>query len=133
MSVIPELEPPFNSVVIENETGTYKDFHLKPGDTYPLSGVTYPVDYGYLPGYIGEDGHDLDIFVGTELRGKLGHFTVWRGDVPEEHKYYVAMQDDELSSVLEVFAPVLIKNTPMDCTLAELVMDLERFKDSKHV
>lgn len=127
MSVIPEMPSPFNEIVIENQSGTYKDFQLKPNDTYPLAGVTYPTDYGYIPGYIGEDGYDLDVFVGTDLPGKMGYFTVWRGDVPEEHKYYLAMKDEELSEILKTFAQVLLKNVAIS-SLSELVDDMKKFK-----
>ncbi|MFZ1257991.1 MAG: hypothetical protein WAQ25_00815 [Candidatus Saccharimonas sp.] len=127
MSIIPELPSPFNKIIIENEVGTYKDFQLKPDDTYPLAGVTYPTDYGFIPGYIGEDGYDLDVFVGTDLQGRAGYFTVWRGDVPEEHKYYVAMKDEELSEVLRVFAPVTLGNVAIK-SFDELITDIQKFK-----
>ena len=59
-------------IVIENLRGSYKKF----ADTleeYPILGVTFPVHYGYIDGYIGEDTHDLDVFVGSgEIHGIIG-------------------------------------------------------------
>jgi inorganic pyrophosphatase len=57
-------------IIIENPKGSHKVF-VEDGDTsewrdYPLKGVTYPVDYGYIEGYKSEDGEDLDIFVGSD-------------------------------------------------------------------
>lgn len=128
MNVIHELPPPFNTVVIENEAGTYKDFHLPPGDTYPLPGILYPVDYGYLPGYIGEDGHDLDIFVGTDVVGALGYMVMDRGEViGDEHKYYIGMTDGEVASVLKVYEPVLLEHVALS-SLAELTTSIDQFK-----
>jgi hypothetical protein len=102
-------------IVIENPKGTYKSFQTE-GDpiweTYPLKGVTYPVDYGYIEGYMGEDNAELDIFVGT---GTLcGYIRVWRLDVPEETKIFKNLTDEELQQVLTVFAPVLRTHAILD-------------------
>ena len=97
-----------HKVVIENPKGSYKSFDIE-GDPiwkdYPLSGVTYPVDYGYLGGYIGEDGHDLDIFKGS---GDLnGYIKIWRCDVPIETKVVMNVTQDEWNEITKIFAPVI--------------------------
>jgi inorganic pyrophosphatase len=67
-------------IIIENPTGTSKAFRRKSsGDRrwkdYPLSGITYPVDYGYINGFNGEGNMGLDVFVGS---GDIyGYFTMW--------------------------------------------------------
>lgn len=127
-SIIPQLPPPLDQLIIENKKGSYKDFQLKPGDTYPLAGITYPVDYGCLLGYTGEDGHDLDFLVGSELEGKAGYILVWRNDVPTEHKYYVGMTEQELNQSLEVFKPVTKEHVALP-GLSELIRSIEQFKN----
>ena len=99
------------SIHIENSAGTYKSFETE-GDLlwerYPLKGVTYPVDYGYIDGYQGEDGAELDVFVGS---GNLnGYMKVWRMDVPEETKFFKDLTLDELDKVLETFKSVLVSH-----------------------
>jgi inorganic pyrophosphatase len=32
----------------------------------------YPVDYGYLPGTVGGDGHEVDVFAGSARTGLVG-------------------------------------------------------------
>jgi hypothetical protein len=54
LSLINDLPAPLSTIVIENEVGSYKDFRA--ASDYPLKGVTYHAEYGYLPGYTGEDG-----------------------------------------------------------------------------
>ena len=98
-------------IVIENPKGSYKSFQSSEHpewNSYPLAGVTYPVDYGYITGYIGEDSHDLDVFVGT---GEIhGYIKVWRMDIPEESKFFINLTEGELSEVLSVFKPVLLNH-----------------------
>jgi hypothetical protein len=98
-------------IIIENPKGSYKSFETE-GDPvwrdYPLKGVTYPVDYGYIRGYKGEDGANLDVFFGT---GELcGFVVVWRLDVPEETKMFINVTQGELSLILEAFKPVLLSH-----------------------
>lgn len=102
---------PHLKVVIENPKGSYKSFETE-GDPvwsqYPLKGVTYPVDYGYIEGYKGEDGAELDVFQGS---GDLfGYITIWRADVPQETKFFVQLTPLELSEVLKVFGPVIVNH-----------------------
>lgn len=94
-------------IVIENPKGSQKEF----GPDYPIPVMTYPVDYGSLPGHVGEDGDDLDFFVGG---GKEhGRFRVWRPDVEGEleTKYYHGLTPDERQAVLKAYAPV-VRGTP---------------------
>lgn len=91
--------------VVDQPKGSYREF-APPGSTYPLKGVTYPTDYGYLPGYQGEDEAELDFFKGT---GKQhGSFRVRRDDVPGgETKFMTDMTPKERTAVLRAYRPVL--------------------------
>ncbi|MEN9613816.1 MAG: Inorganic Pyrophosphatase [Candidatus Parcubacteria bacterium] len=119
------------SIVIENPKGTYKSFQTE-GDatwnSYPLKGVTYPVDYGYIEGYTAEDEADLDVFIGT---GKLcGFIQVWRLDVPIETKMVANVTDGEWQAILDAFAPVLREQKQFE-TEADFVTFIEKFKNKK--
>ncbi len=35
--------------------------------------IVYPIDYGYVNGVMGEDGAELDVFVGTADTGVVGY------------------------------------------------------------
>lgn len=89
---------------------------------YPLRDITYPVDYGSLPGHEGEDGDDLDAFVGT---GHLsGSFTVRRPEsFRTETKFYHRLTPAEKERVLRTYAPVLAGHEALDTpdALAEAV------------
>ena len=93
---------------IENPKGTYKSFEIENDPIwkdYPLSGVTYPVDYGYIEGYQSEDGQDLDVFRGS---GDLnGYIKVWRCDVPIETKIVINVTQDEWDEIVKIFSPVI--------------------------
>jgi hypothetical protein len=106
---ISALPAPLDVIVIENERGTYKDFHAS--SDYPLKGVTYPVDYGYLPGYLGEDKADLDFFVGNEEAGLSGFIRVSRPDTENgETKFFINMSVEDVERVNEAFKPVLLES-----------------------
>jgi hypothetical protein len=95
-------------VVIENPKGSYKSFEIEDDPVwkdYPLAGVTYPVDYGYVEGYKSEDNEDLDIFVGSGDQN--GYIRIWRYDVPIETKFVRNVTEDEWNQILKVFSPVL--------------------------
>src|SRR4051812_36489494 len=65
---------PLDNFVIDQPRGSYRSF----GKDYPIPGITYPTDYGYIPGYLGQDDADLDLFRGS---GNLhGRFDVERKD-----------------------------------------------------
>src|SRR5690242_17351498 len=34
--------------------------------------IVYPIDYGYINGTVGEDGQEIDVFVGTAETGLVG-------------------------------------------------------------
>jgi inorganic pyrophosphatase len=76
------------AICIENPKGSYKSFEIENDPVwkdYPLKGVTYPVDYGYIENYRSEDNQDLDVFVGTGESN--GYMKIWRCDVPAETKF----------------------------------------------
>lgn len=117
------------NITIENKAGTYKSFQTEGDpvwDKYPLKGVTYPVDYGCIEGYTGEDGAELDIFVGS---GNLnGYIKVWRLDVPEETKIFKDLSQVELDAVLKEFQSVLISYQALD-DKKEFTALIEQFRD----
>ncbi len=114
-------------IVIENPKGSYKSFQMEDDPdwrTYPLKGVTYPVDYGYIEGYKGEDGASPDVFVGT---GKTnGFIQVWRLDVPQETKFFIGLTSGELKHVLSVFNLVLVDYKILDDEL--FTAEIEKFR-----
>lgn len=114
---------------IENPKGSYKSFEIENDPAwkdYPLTGVTYPVDYGYLEGYKSEDGHDLDVFVGS---GNLnGYIKIWRIDVPAETKFALNVTREEWDEIMKAFAPV-IKEKALLKNEAELEDYLLKYKN----
>lgn len=116
------------TIIIENPTGSYKDFGLKAPEDYPIHGVNFYADYGYIPGYTGEDGHELDVFVGADsASGRSGYFTVFRSkEVPEEHKFYFDMTSEQLNKTLDEYTAVLVKHRPL--TTQETLEEIEKFK-----
>lgn len=43
------------------------------GSSHPdFPDIVYPIDYGYLPGTVGTDGHAVDVFVGGADTGLVG-------------------------------------------------------------
>lgn len=115
-------------IVIENPKGSYKSFEIENDPVwkdYPLKGVTYPVDYGYIEGYKSEDNHDLDVFIGT---GDLnGYLKVWRYDVPIETKFALGVTEGEWLRIEGEFKPVL-KESRLFEDLASLMETLSKFK-----
>lgn len=121
-----KLNPPFDTFRIEKYAGEYKDFGLPPESTYPLRGVHYAVDYGDIEGYVGEDGANLDIFVGQGTVN--GFFRVFRPELPDgEHKFYVGLSEDEEKSVLAEFGPVIIEQGRFE-RYDEFLAAIEKFK-----
>lgn len=125
-SLVPLLPNPLNTIFIEMRPGDHKDFGAAPD--YPLKGVTFVTEYGYLPGYTGEDGAELDFFVGSQKDGLYGSFTVYRPELKQgEHKFYVCMGEEELAATLKEYAPVVVKHEPLE-GMAELLSKIEQFK-----
>lgn len=43
------------------------------GSSHPVhTSIIYPIDYGYVQGTLGSDGHELDVFVGAADTGLVG-------------------------------------------------------------
>lgn len=108
--VTSQLAEIFKGFQIDKPKGTYKQFR-DPSDPalkdYPIDGVTYPVNYGYLPGYVAEDEDDLDVFFGSG--NQYGSMTVNRPDVAGgiERKLLYRVTPDELGAIEQAFNPVL--------------------------
>lgn len=120
-------EAALDGIIIENPKGTSKHF----GDDYPIQTMTYPVDYGYLPGYMGEDEAELDFFKGT---GKEhGSFQVWRPDVKGEleTKFYYGLTPEEREKVLTAFRPVIRGDQPAYGTRNALLKAMQNFAVQK--
>lgn len=120
------LPPPFDTLRIEKHAGEYKDFG-NPESDYPLKGVTYPVDYGDIDGYLGEDGANLDVFMGYS--GTIfGYIKVFRPELPNgEHKFYLYLTEDEERAILKEFGPVILKNDRFK-SIDELTQAVKPFK-----
>ena len=122
------LPKPFDAFRLEKSPGEYKDFQIAEGDPYPLKGVTFPTSYGDIAGYTGEDGHPLDLFVGT---GELsGYIMMHRPDIEAdiEHKFYINLTEEEVGAVLKEFEPVL-RGHERFSSFDELQKAIEPFKD----
>lgn len=129
MNIASQLPSPLSEFVIDVPQNTYYDFNLDANSTYPLSGVTYPVDYGNIPGYTGEDGHELDLFVGKTVEGESGYIIVDRGDnIPDEHKFYIGLTNEDVGKVLDELRPVLIEHKGFN-NQDELLEMIDQFKD----
>jgi len=129
MNIATQLPEPLKSFVVDVPANQYYDFELEPGSTYPLSGVTYPVDYGNIPGYTAEDGHELDLFVGLQPDGEMGYVLVYRGEnIPDEHKFFIGLTSEEAEEVLSQLKPVLIKNEKI-ADITTLLSMIEHYKD----
>jgi hypothetical protein len=124
-----ELAKMLSGFTVDQPRGSYRRFR-DPSDAvlkdYPIEGVTYPTDYGYLPGYVGEDDDDLDVFKGSG--GKHGVMRVNRPDVKggSETKLLYGMTPEEMSAVISAFGPVV--NSRRELAEAELVDLLSSFK-----
>ena len=124
------LPKPFDSFRVEKQAGERKDFGLPENSTYPLKGVTYPVNYGEIEGYIAEDGALLDVFMGTD--GDLnGFIVVARPEIDGgEHKFYLHLTDEEEQAVLKEFEPVLMEHGRFESVEA-LIHAIKPFKQER--
>ncbi len=116
-------------IVIENKRGTYKKF-ADSLEEYPILGVTFPTEYGYIKGYASEDGHDLDVFVGS---GKLvGFIKMKRDDFPSgiETKTFLNVSEKELEEIKKACAPVL-GDVKIFAEEKEFLEYVQRFKSKK--
>lgn len=129
MNITKQLPEPLNQFVLDIPANQYYDFELPPGSAYPLKGVTYPVDYGHIPGYTAEDGHELDLFVGNDLDGESGYVLVDRGEtMPNEHKFYVGLSKEEVEEVARQLEPVLVERKSL-ISLTDLLEAIKWYKD----
>lgn len=112
-------------LVIENPSGTYKKF-ADSTDDYPILGVTYPTHYGYIEGYISEDGHDLDVFIGNG--GLYGTLKVKRDEISDgiETKFILGVSEKEFDAIKAVFKIVTSEILSFD--QATFLKVLEDFK-----
>lgn len=129
MNIAEKLPEPLSTFVLDVPANEYYHFELPDGSTYPLKGVTYPVDYGHIEGYTTEDDHELDLFVGSKSDGVIGCVLVFRGeDRPNEHKFLIGLSDEEWQQVQSELEPVLISaDTFTD--LSGLLNAIKKFKD----
>jgi lactoylglutathione lyase len=116
-------------IIIENLRGSYKKF-ADSLDEYSILGVTFPTHYGYIKGYISEDNHDLDVFVGN---GSLfGFIKIKRDDVPGgiETKVFLHISKDEYTEIENAYMPVIetITLLPDENTFLSF---LQKFKDMR--
>lgn len=131
MNLANHMVPPISSFEVDVPAGQYYDFKLPEGSTYPLAGVTYPVDYGHIPGYTAEDGHELDLFAGTRIAGYMGSISVFRGeDNPVERKFYVALTERQLNAILSELEPVLVDHRPIS-GIREALEAINTYKDKE--
>lgn len=130
MNITEQLPEPLNTFVLDVPASEYYDFELSADSTYPLNGVTYPVDYGHIEGYTSEDGHELDLFVGNSYDGISGYVLVFRGeDRPNEHKFLVGITEQEWQLVKDELEPVLISHGTFP-DVDGLLEAIKKFKDN---
>ena len=119
------LPPPLDTFQVEKHAGEYKDFGSD--SDYPLKGITYPVSYGDIEGYIGEDGAKLDFFVGAN-GDRHGFIKVLRPELPDgEHKFYINLSESEQTAVIKEFDSVIIEQGEFT-SLDELLEYIQKFK-----
>ncbi len=118
-----------NRITIENTKGSYQIFEDDSDDgtyKYPLKGVTFPTDYGFIEGYKDESGVDLGVFVGS---GDLyGSFQVWRYDVPLETKMVMNVTEKEWQEILKEYKPVIKGEPKIYKDKSEFEAAVEKFK-----
>jgi inorganic pyrophosphatase len=68
---------------------------------YP--GWRYPLDYGFIPGTVGGDAHEVDVFCGTADSGLNAAFAVRHDDI-EELKLLWNASPEEVRDAYEFLA-----------------------------
>jgi hypothetical protein len=113
--------------VLEQPAGSVKRLELP---NYPLTEIKYPVDYGSLPEFIGEDDNDLDCFKGSLQGGNAGMLRVWRPDVTGnvETKFFIDCSLKEIAELLYVFHSVICEPIQTFPTQYDFVFALLRFR-----
>jgi ADP-ribose pyrophosphatase YjhB (NUDIX family) len=107
----------FKTFKCEHSAGTRVQLVSREDDEdedYPLQSITYPVDYGTLPGHIAEDGEELNVAAGSsgDLHGK---FTVKLPDsFKKETKFYSGLDERDRDQLLRAYAPVLVSHDELD-------------------
>lgn len=96
---------------------------------------TYPVDYGYLPRHMGEDGEGLDFFVGDDPGGHLESFQKLKRDehgrrLLDETKFLVGVTDGEREAIYRLYGDE-VWHRKVYKDMAELIEDLPKFKAGK--
>ncbi len=109
-------------IYIENIRGSYKHFADTP-EEYPVLGVTFPTHYGYIPGYKSEDGHDLDVFLGS---GAIHGIIRVNRKFGIETKTILYVSQDEFDSIKKAYEPVTVELKTLEET--EMLSILEKFK-----
>ncbi len=129
MNVVEQLPFPLNTFVVDVPAQTYYDFELPSESDYPLKGVIYPVDYGHIPDYTAEDGHELDLFVGKQFSGAMGYIEVYRSEVvPRERKFFVGLSMADIDVIATELKPVLV-NQYVATSVTELAALIEKYKN----
>lgn len=68
---------------------------------------TYPVDYGFFPNLLADDGEGLDAFVGNSIHGHFESFEKLKPDgakwVHDEFKFLVGLTDPERAAVYSLY------------------------------
>jgi len=109
-------------LVIEKMRGSYKKFRAG----YPVVGVTFPTHYGYIKGYVSEDGKDLDVYLGS---GNLhGYIKMIRPTFPDgvETKTFVYCSQEELDAIEQAYKPVVVEIKAIDED--QFISFIEQFK-----
>ncbi len=124
------MHNPLDTFQIEKHAGEYKDFEIADDDPYPLKGITYPVNYGDIEGYYGEDGDKLDFFMGSD-GDKYGALRVERPDFEGgEHKFYARLTEEEVKTVQDAFGPVILEHKEFESE-TDLLHAIEPFLEKQ--
>jgi hypothetical protein len=120
-------------IVIENPKGSYKKF-ADSLEEYPALGVTFPTHYGYIDGYLSEDSHDLDVFIGS---GNIhGILRVNRDDAPDgiETKIILYVTENEYLEIEKAYKPVINEMRKMaeEELVGMLPQFLQKGREIKH-